>query len=82
MAINTYSATLLKGTIESVKSIIPDSLDIMKPSIIQQSLLLVKLGVLIELSGTINGRIIIDGNESTFSNIGEVIYGMSLQGEL
>lgn len=82
MVNNTYFTVILNGTIESVKSIIPISVGVDKPTVIQKPITKITLGVLIELTGNIKGRIIIEGNEHTFSKIGEVMYGMSLQGEM
>lgn len=82
MAISTHFTLVLNGTIESVKSIIPLTVGIDKPSVIQNPYVKTDMGVLIEITGSIKGRIIIGGHKSVFSRIGEIMYGMSLQGEM
>lgn len=82
MVMNTHISFMLNGTIESVKTVIPFSIGVDKPSVIKKPLIRTPLGVLIEVTGSIKGRIIIEGNQHIFSKIGEAMFGMSLEGEM
>lgn len=82
MTINTSITIVLNGTIESVKSVIPISMGIDKPSVIQQPFTRNDKGVLIGITGSLQGRLIIEGNEDVFSKIGEAMFGMPLEGDM
>ena len=79
----TKSTTdILNGTIESVKGVIPCELQIDQPILIAEPFTQQSIGVLIGLTGDFRGRIIIDGNEQVFGKIGELMFGMFLEGEM
>lgn len=79
----TKSTTdILNGTIESVKSVIPCELQIDQPNLIAEPFMQKSIGVLIGLTGDFRGRIIIDGSEEVFGKIGELMFGMFLEGEM
>ncbi|MFD1735519.1 chemotaxis protein CheX [Bacillus salitolerans] len=73
---------VLNGAIQSVKSILPISLSIESPSLFKEKALHSSMAVLIGMTGDIKGRIIIEGKPQTFSSIGEMMYGMQLDGEM
>lgn len=73
---------LLKGTIESVKTILPFNLTIDQPAPFLTPLTKHSFGVLIGLTGNIKGSIIIDGDEETFKKIGHGMFGMQLEGAM
>ena len=79
--IQTKSTTeILNGTIQSVKSVIPCAIQIDKPNLINEPFTQKSIGVLIGITGDFRGRIIIDGNEQVFGKIGELMFGMFLEG--
>jgi len=79
--IQTKSTTeILNGTIQSVKSVIPCAIQIDKPNVINEPFTQKSIGVLIGITGDFRGRIIIDGNEQVFGKIGELMFGMFLEG--
>jgi len=81
--IQTKSTTeILNGTIQSVKSVIPCAIQIDKPNLINEPFTQKSIGVLIGITGDFRGRIIIDGNEQVFGKIGELMFGMFLEGEM
>jgi len=81
--IQTKSTTeILNGTIQSVKSVIPCAIQIDKPNVINEPFTQKSIGVLIGITGDFRGRIIIDGNEQVFGKIGELMFGMFLEGEM
>lgn len=73
---------ILNGTIESVKSVIPTELSIDKPSLITQPFQQQSMGVLIGMTGDFKGRVLIDGDVGVYGKIGEMMFGMPLQGEM
>ncbi|WP_084781886.1 chemotaxis protein CheX [Bacillus niameyensis] len=72
---------LLNGTIQSLKNIVPIPHEITKPKLLGRSLEL-QYGVLIGIIGDIKGKLIIAGQSATFGAIGEVMFGMALEGEM
>ncbi|MBM7659655.1 chemotaxis protein CheX [Bacillus mesophilus] len=82
MSNNDRITKILNGTIHSVKSVLPMELTISSPSLFQDSVIRSKMSVLIGMTGDVKGRIVIDGSPTTFSTIGEMMYGMQLEGEM
>lgn len=79
----TKSVTdILNGTIESVKAVLPFDVTIDKPSLFTQPYTQHAIGVLIGMTGDVKGRVIIEGDETTFGKIGEGMFGMFLEGEM
>lgn len=74
--------TILNGSIQSLKSILPMDIIIQSPSILSEPYIQKEMGVLIGLFGDIKGRVIIDSTSSTFSEIGAKMFGMPLEGEM
>lgn len=74
--------TILNGSINSLKTIIPMNMNIQSPSLLTEPFIQEEMGVLIGLLGDIKGRIIIDSSPSLFSAIGEKMFGMQLEGEM
>lgn len=60
---------VLNGTIDSVKSVIPLSIEVGKPALIVQPVEHESIGVLIGMTGDIRGRLIIEGAEETIGKI-------------
>lgn len=82
LSLSEKVTSVLNGTIESVKGVIPLTLDVEKPTIMSQPLEQTEIGVLIGMTGDVRGRIVIESTESTFGAIGEVMFGMALEGEM
>lgn len=82
MATTQHITDILNSTIDSVKGILPFNLSIDKPCLFQQPYTQYSIGVLIGMTGDIRGRLIIDGDATTFSSIGEGMFGMKVEGEM
>ena len=74
--------TILNGTITSLKSVIPISMDIQPPASSQHPFEQSEMGVLIGIVGDMKGRIIIDSTSDIFSTLSHHMFGMSLEGEM
>ena len=77
-----HVTTILNGTIESTKGVIPFEISVDKPVIFTQPFILQSFGVLIGMTGDVRGRLILDGDEQVFSKIGEGMFGMVVEGEM
>lgn len=42
----------------------------------------IEMGVIIGLTGTLNGKLVLNGMEATFQGISELMYGMKLEGPM
>src|SRR3954471_21962997 len=82
MTLSKQVTTILSGTIESVKEVIPFDISLDTPVIFTQPFILQSFGVLIGMTGDIRGRLMIDGEEQAFSKIGEGMFGMVIKGEM
>lgn len=82
MSASKHIQTILNGTITSLKSVIPLTMDIKSPSLMVQPFDQKEMGVLIGIVGDIKGRIIIDSTADCFSQIGATMFGMPLEGEM
>jgi len=82
MTLSKHIQTILNGTIESVKGVIPFEISLDTPAIFTQPFILQSFGVLIGMTGDVRGRLIIDGEEQVFSKIGEGMFGMHIEGEM
>ncbi|TFB14219.1 chemotaxis protein CheX [Filobacillus milosensis] len=72
---------LLNGTISSIKKVIPMDLDVNQPSRLENHLQL-EFGVLIGITGDLQGRLVLSANSQVFSSVGESMYGIPLEGEM
>ncbi|AYC29427.1 chemotaxis protein CheX [Paenisporosarcina cavernae] len=82
MSTSKYIHTVLNGTIQSLKSVIPIEMDVKTPSLMAQPFEQQEMGVLIGMIGDLKGRIIIDSVPEVFSKIGNTMFGMPLEGEM
>ncbi|MDX8362925.1 MULTISPECIES: chemotaxis protein CheX [Bacillaceae] len=73
---------VLNSTIHVVKTVVPIDVTIDKPALFTQPLLQSSMGVLIGITGDIRGRLIIEGNPTVFGGVGEIMFGMPLEGEM
>lgn len=67
---------------EAIKNVLPMEVLLSSPTLITQPFIQNHLSVLIGVIGDERGRILIEGNEDTFANIGEKMFGMQIQGEM
>ena len=82
MSASKHIQTILNGTIQSLKSVIPIAMEIKSPSLMVQPFEQKEMAVLIGMIGDIKGRIIIDSTAESFSAIGATMFGMPLEGEM
>lgn len=78
---NRLITVLLNSTYTSLKSIVPINYQMSKPSLLDKTLNL-QFGVLIGVTGDIKGRLILAGEQAVFGSIGEMMFGMNLEGEM
>ncbi|WP_277585383.1 chemotaxis protein CheX [Psychrobacillus antarcticus] len=82
MSASKHIQTILNGTIQSLKSVIPIAMEIKSPTLMVQPFEQKEMAVLIGMIGDIKGRIIIDSTAESFSAIGATMFGMPLEGEM
>ncbi|HWO76343.1 MAG TPA: chemotaxis protein CheX [Bacillus sp. (in: firmicutes)] len=74
--------TILDSTIRSVHQVLPVELEIDQPEVLNEPFLQEEIGVFIGISGDFPTRLILEGKESTYSQLGEKMFGMPLMGEM
>ncbi|WP_430790594.1 chemotaxis protein CheX [Virgibacillus flavescens] len=72
---------LLNGTYTSLNTVIPIEHEITKPQLLNK-LLHIQFGVLIGITGDVNGKIVLSGETEIFGAIGQSMFGMPLEGEM
>jgi chemotaxis protein CheX len=72
---------LLNGMLHSLNSIVPLPYEKKSPQLLNSHLNL-EFGVLIGFTGDLKGKLVFKGDPSVFSSIGEVMFGMPLEGEM
>jgi chemotaxis protein CheX len=82
MSLSEKVTIILNGTIEAVKGVIPLQLTVDRPTLFAAPLIQSSMGVLIGMTGDVRGRLVIGGDMSTFGSIGEMMFGMTLEGEM
>lgn len=82
MSTTKHIQTILNGTIQAIKTIIPLPLTVSSPSLTAEPYEQQEMGVLIGIVGDLKGRIILDSIPTTFSTIGHSMFGMPLEGEM
>lgn len=82
MSTSKHVQTILNGTIHSLKTILPMTIDVETPSLTKEPYIQQEMGVLIGLVGDLKGRIIIDSKPETFGAIGASMFGMPLEGAM
>lgn len=82
MITTTTIETIVNSTIQALNTILAMKIDLQSPSYTPEPFMQEDLGVLIGLTGDINGKIIIDSASSTFSAIGTKMFGFPLEGDM
>lgn len=72
---------LLNGTNSALKQVIPIDYELSKPNV-QKDPIHVRFGVFIGIVGDIKGKLVLVGNKEAFCSIGEVMFGMPIEGEM
>lgn len=72
---------ILNGMLHSFNSIVPLAFEKRDPRLLNDHLNL-EFGVLIGFVGDSRGKLVYRGEQSIFGSIGEVMYGMPLEGEM
>lgn len=78
---NQMITNLLNGTLSSMKTVVPIEFQKSKIELFSDNFFL-EFGVLIGMTGDIKGKLVFTGTQKTFVAIGEVMYGMHLEGEM
>ncbi|WEK54627.1 MAG: chemotaxis protein CheX [Candidatus Cohnella colombiensis] len=73
---------LLSNFIESFRQVIPIPAFAQSPNVLLDSVVQSDIGVLIGFTGDIHGRIVMQGDSSTFGKLGLSMYGMQLEDEV
>ena len=76
-----WITSLLNGTQRALRTVVPIDSTISKPKL-DNDLLLVKYGVFIGITGDIKGKLVLMGEEKLFSRLGEVMFGMEVDGDM
>lgn len=82
MTLSRNIQTILNGTIESIKAVIPYNLSYTPPSLLTQPYDVEEMAVLIGIVGDMKARIIIEASSNYFSTVGTTMFGMTLEGEM
>ena len=82
MTVSKHIQTILNGTIQSIRAVIPANLSYSPPTLLSQPYDVMEMAVLIGIVGNIKARIIIDATSHYFSTVGSTMFGMPLEGEM
>ncbi|HLR63380.1 MAG TPA: chemotaxis protein CheX [Lentibacillus sp.] len=72
---------LLNGTFSSLETVVPIKHTRAKPQLLEKNFH-IGYGVLIGMTGDIKGKLVLSGESTVFSKIGETMYGMPLEGDM
>jgi len=81
MSMSQKMTLTLNATIQSIKLVIPLSIELESPKLIQGSKSS-EMGVEIGIVGDLKGKIVFQAPVQTFSAIGNTMFGMPLEGEM
>lgn len=82
MTITATLTQLLNSTIHSIKTVIPAGIQIEKPTLYTSNSIRSSLSVLIGMTGQVHGQLVIGGTTSLFAQISQMMYGMTLEGDM
>ncbi|WP_064091403.1 chemotaxis protein CheX [Rossellomorea aquimaris] len=82
MSLTKSVTDILNSSIQAIKSVIPLSVSVSAPLVLNEPFSQHKIGVLIGMTGDFRGRIIIDGEEESFQGLGASMFGMPLDGAM
>lgn len=72
---------LLNNTLLSIKRVVPINHRIENTTVLKQNFPL-QIGILIGITGDVNGRLIFSSDSNTYASIAKIMYGIPLQGEM
>jgi chemotaxis protein CheX len=73
---------LLESASASVKQVLQIPFQMEEPNLYHAQSLHTEIGVLINFTGEMEGRLLIDGGTETFGALGASMFGMALEGEM
>jgi chemotaxis protein CheX len=73
---------LLDGVVEAVGVVFPFSVECLPSIAVNESIFQSELGVLIGLTGSVKGRLVVEAPKRIFSHISSAMYGMELDGDM
>ncbi|UOF92653.1 chemotaxis protein CheX [Fodinisporobacter ferrooxydans] len=79
---SSHITAVLNGAIESLSTIIPIPVSSGNPIVLSAPILQPEMGVLIGITGDVRGRMVLEGKMKAIGSIGEVMFGMALEGEM
>lgn len=82
MSTSKYVQMVLNRTIDSLTTVIPVKLDVLSPTMTVQPYEQKEISVLIGLVGGIKGRLILETTTDVIAQIGQAMFGMSIEGEM
>lgn len=82
LSLNPSESDFLTCTIDSLRQVIHISNTIEAPILCNETALLTEMCVLVGFTGEICGRMLIDGSIQSFRRLGEMMFGMELEGEM
>jgi chemotaxis protein CheX len=85
--VNTFEthdqfADLLNSVADAIRQVIPVPVGLQSPELLEGSVFQNEIGVLVGFTGDIYGRIVLQSSEPAFRKMGEMMFGMPLEGEL
>jgi len=78
---NKVVMELLNGTLDSIRNVVPIEFQLQRPKRVTNNFHL-NFGVLIGITGDIQGKLVFTGQPVTFNSIGEKMFGMPLNDEM
>lgn len=82
MSLSKNVQRVLNGTITSLTTVLPIQVKVLAPALISEPYDQEEISVLIGLVGDLKGRIIIDTKINKIGEIGQAMFGMSIEGEM
>ncbi|WP_226670367.1 chemotaxis protein CheX [Metabacillus litoralis] len=73
--------TIQEGMIDSIKQIVPIQTDSVDSTFVSKNISL-NFAVLVGLTGDIKGKILYKGELSLFGSVGEIMFGMKIEGDM
>src|SRR5690625_473953 len=78
---NKSITSLLNGTNDALKQVVPVQHKISKPQLMKE-LLVVQFGVFIGITGDIKGKLVLEAGQQTFGIIGEKMFGSKISDDM
>lgn len=82
MSLNEHVTIMLNSAIDSLKTVLPIPVAVDQPTLVTAPFNQETMSVLIGVTGNIRGRILFDGNEELFSQVGAAMFGMPISNDM